>query len=530
MTGTREDLKRYWVLAREHEAAGNLHAAKAAYEAIVELDAGHSIAWVRLSEFARQEGRYRSSHACALQAAEAAKANQRSKSLPYVMQQLLAFDERESVRTLIEGADWSLPHVLEQSAVLSQGLWLADHYDSALRLIDYASTQVPPNHLLAYSRGNVLRYLGRMRAATDEFERCLAISPSYAQAHWSLAYHVPSDPPGSRIHRLKAAQAALPPGTLEQVYLGYALFKELDNLGEVRQAWSVLQDAMCAMRKRVEYDAAQEQRGLSALRNLTNSSFFDTGSVISSRRTPIFIVGMPRTGTTLLDRILSNHSNVASAGELNVFSHAVSQAADCFYELPLDEMSIQKVKTLDFAEVGVIYSQRTLSRYNGATHLIDKNPTNIFNAGFIAKALPNARIICMLRNPMDTCFSNMKELFSGNAFAYSYDVAELATHYVLFKRLVDHWQKMLPGQFQVIDYENLVANPLRTSEEVMRFCGLPFEPQCVDITSNETPVSTASSSQVREAINTRGVGAWRKYENELLPLQSAIQAAHERSQ
>ncbi|MCY7353884.1 MAG: sulfotransferase [Lysobacter sp.] len=524
MTGTREDLKRYWVLAREHEAAGNLHAAKAAYEAIVDIDAGHPIAWVRLSEFARQEGRYRSSHACALQAAAAAKANQRSKSLPYVIQQLLGFDERDAIRTLIEGADWSSPQALEQSAVLSQGLWLADHYDSALRLIDYASTQVPPNHLLAYSRGNVLRYLGRMREATDEFERCLSMSPHYAYAHWSLAYHAPSDRPGERIVRIRQAQDALPDDTLDQVYLGYALFKESDDIGDVDQAWAALQLAARAMRRRLDYDPAQEQRGLSALLQAT-SSVVASRSGTHSGQTPLFIVGMPRSGTTVLDRILGNHSAVASAGELNDFSRALSWEADHFYDVPPSERSTHAAKTVDFSSVGARYLQRTLGRYMGKTHLIDKNPANIFNAGFIAKALPQARIICLLRNPMDTCFSNLKELFSANAFGYSYDLEELADHYLRFRRLVKHWQEMLPGRFHVVEYEALVANPLQTSKEVMQFCGLPFEPGCIDIVSNAAPVSTASSSQVRRPINEHSVGAWQKYAQQLRPLQSKIDAA-----
>lgn len=522
--GMHQDLSRYWALARDHEAAGNMEAARVVYETIVKIDAGHAIAWVRLSDFAREAGRYRASHACALQAAVAVNANRRWKSLPYVIQQLLGFDEREAIRNVIERADWSAPQVLEQSAVLSQGLWLADQYDAALRLIDYASTRVPPNHLLAYSRGNVLKYVGRMSEATDEFERCLAISPHYAYAHWSLAHHTSSDVPGSRIDRVRAAQAALPQGTLEQVYLGYALFKEFDDLGDVDQAWTALQLATGIMRKRIDYDPAQEQRGLSALRDVANAAFVVPNPVAQGDQTPIFIVGMPRSGTTVLDRILSNHSKVASAGEVNIFSRAISWAADYFYDVPAGERSIHAVKAVDFSRVGAMYLQRTADRYAGKTHLIDKNPANIFNVGFIAKALPHARIICLLRNPMDTCFSNLKELFSENVFGYSYDLGELADHYVRFRRLVEHWQEILPDRFHVVEYEVLVANPRRTSEEVMRFCGLSFEPECVDITRNEAPVSTASSSQVRQPINARGVDAWQKYAEQLLPLQSKIQA------
>ena len=409
--------------------------------------------------------------------------------------------------------------------MLSQNLWLADHHDAALRLIDHASSRVPPSHLLAYSRANALKYLGRMEEATEEFERCLAMSPHYAFAHWSLAYHAKADPPGSRIDRVRATQRALPPGTIEQAHLGYALFKELDDIGEVDQAWTELEAASRNMRQRIDYDPDREEQGLSALIDLADADYVAAASSPAGDRTPIFIVGMPRSGTTVLDRILGNHSSVSSAGELNVFSRTLSWVADAFYDVPAGERAIQAVKDADFGQVGSIYLQRTASRYAGKTHLIDKNPANVFNAGFIAKSLPRAKIVCLLRNPMDACFSNLKEAFSGDAYGYSYDLGELADHYIRFRRLVAHWKQVMPDRFHIVEYESLVADPLRASEDVMRFCGLAFEPDCVDITRNVAPVSTASSSQVREPINTRGVDAWRKYARHLQPLESRIREA-----
>lgn len=521
----QQDLSHHWARARDHEAAGDTAAAAAVYQDIVQLDPGHAIAWVRLSDFQRQAGHYRASHACAMQAAGAASAHRRWKSLPYVTQQLLAFDERDAVRDLIRDADWSARDVLEQSAVLGQRLWLADQYDTALGLIDHAGARVPPSHLLAYARGNALRYLGRMQEATDEFERCLAMSPLYAYAHWSLAYHARADVPGSRVDRIRAAQAALPRDTLEQVYLGYALFKELDDLGDVDQAWMALQGAMRLMRARVDYDPGREARGLAALRDLTDAAFVAAGPEGPDEQTPIFIVGMPRSGTTLLDRIIGNHSQVASAGELNAFCRALSWEADRFYDVPAAEHAIQAVRGADFRSIGSAYLSRTASRYAGKGYLIDKNPANFFNGGFIAKALPQAKIVCLLRNPMDTCFSNLKELFSGNAYGYSYDLGELGDHYVRFRRLAEHWQEVMPDRFHVVEYEALVADPSRACEAALRFCGLPFEPGCVDITRNEAPVSTASSSQVREPINSRGIGAWQKYSRQLQPLQARLQTA-----
>ena len=148
---------------------------------------------------------------------------------------------------------------------------------------------------------------------------------------------------------------------------------------------------------------------------------------------------------------------------------------------------------------------------------------NFINAGFIGKALPQARIICLRRGAMDACLSNLKELFSSEAYGYSYDLNELADYYVRFSRMCEHWQQVMPDQFYLLDYESLIADPGAETERVMKFCGLPFEPECIDITANTAPVSTASSSQVRQPINSRGVGAWQRYATYLEPLRSRLE-------
>lgn len=517
----QQNLGRHWARARDHEAAGDMAAAGLVYQTIVNLDPTQAIAWVRLSDFQRQAGHYRAALACAVRAASVASPNARWKSLPYVTQQLLNFDERDAIGAVIEAADWSHSDVLEQSPVLSQRLWLSDHHHLALRLIDHALTRVPPNHLLFYSRANALRHVGRMHEATQAFERCLALSPHYAYAHWSLAHHQKSTLPGSRVDRIRQAKAALPQGSLDQVYLGYALFKELDDAGDTESAWVALAAASKLMRQRTDYDPLREARGVSELSDI-KFQIPQAPPDGTDARVPVFIVGMPRTGTTLLDRILGNHSQVASAGELNAFSRALSWEADYFYDAPSGEQGVQAAVAANPADVGTRYLRHTASRHGDRRWLIDKNPVNAFNAGFIARALPQAKLIWVQRNPMDTCFSNLKELFSGNAYGYSYDQTELADHYLRFEALGEHWQDMLGDRLHVVDYEDLVADPVTVSEAALRFCGLEFEPGCVDITRNAAPVSTASSSQVRQPIHSRGVDAWQKYARQLEPLQARL--------
>lgn len=520
-----QKVAQYWAQAQSHEAARDKQAAKAAYEEVVKLDPSRTAAWLRLSAFATAEDRYRNARLQALNAAKAVSEGSDWKHLPFVTMRLLSFDERNTIRDLIVKADWSHRDVIAQSAVLSQHLWLINEYEAALRLIDEAHRHVRAHPLLSYSRANALRYCGRMEEATAEYERCIALAPDYAHAHWSLAYHQKADPLGSRIDRLKRAKASVAPGSLERIHLCYALFKELDDMGDTDQAWPELEEGAGQMRALIRFDGAEERRRLAALQALTTPEFFRGSDKPTGEREPIFIVGMPRTGTTLLERVLSNHPQVATAGELNDFAQSVSWEHDHFYGGPLHEDSIDRFAATDYPAIGREYSRRTEALASDRGYLIDKNPMNFFNAGFIRKALPQAKIVCLVRNPMDACFSNLKELFSGNAYGYSYDQEELAGHYAGFDALRRHWESAMPEHVHTVRYEDLVTDPAGVSKGVMEFCGLPYAPETIDITRNQTPVSTASSSQVRQPIHTGNLDAWTRYADRLKPLADKLAAA-----
>lgn len=519
------ELAHYWEQAQAYEAARDRQGAMAAYQAMLALDAGQAAAWLRLSALEQGMDRYRAASIDALNAAKAVAERRDWKNLPYVTRRLLAFDERTAVRDLILNADWSHRDIIGQSAVLSQQLWLIEQYDAALRLIDEALRHVRAHHLLSYSRANALRYCGRMDEATAEYERCLELAPDYAYAHWSLAYHQKAVPPGSRIDRLERAKAASAEASLDRVHICYALFKELDDLGDTGRAWRELQEGAGLMKRSIRFDSAEEQRRVSELRHVSSAGFLESADEAGSARAPIFIVGMPRTGTTLLERILSNHEQIATAGELNDFARSMSWEADHFYASPLHEPSLGWLGAIDYAAVGRHYLRRTDPLAGGCGYLIDKNPLNFYNVGLIRKALPQAKIVCMVRDPMDACFSNLKELFSGNAYGYSYDLNDLAEHYIGFDGLRAHWDEAMADHLHTVRYEDLVANPASVVRRVMEFIGLPYAEDSIDITRNTAPVSTASSSQVRQPIHARNLGAWEKYADQLKPLRDRLGAA-----
>lgn len=517
---TPETLEALWQRGQQQEAEGSLDAARVTYMEILAGSPRQVMVQVGLSELEQRAGHYRAARKNALEAAETLALTKRWEGLAFVTANLLLFDERELVRRLVLQSDWNDIRVMRQSAVLSQQLWLCGDEEAALRMLDIAERRGAVDHRLAYSRAIALQHLGRIPEATAAFEECLRIAPNYALAHWSLAYHAPSDPPGARVARIRSA-AARDHEQFERAMLHYALYKELDDAGDREAAWAELEQGAAIMRltlghsahapaaegDAVPWDAAQPE-------SLPNAG---------SGRTPIFIVGMPRTGTTLLSRIVGAHPAVADAGELNALEHSLAENLDRFLEFPLQPDDIARLGGVDPSAIAEGYLRRTRGYYAGnATHLIDKNPMNVFAAGVIAGALPNARILCLERGAMDTCYSNLRQLFQNGAFAYSYDQRQLAERYAGFHELVEHCQARLPANFLTVSYESLVEDPVATARTVMEFCGLDFDPAYVDITRNASPSATASSTQIREPIHMHGVGEWRRYEDKLQPLQARL--------
>jgi hypothetical protein len=236
---------------------------------------------------------------------------------------------------------------------------------------------------------------------------------------------------------------------------------------------------------------------------------------------PIFIVGMPRSGTTLLERILGNHSQVTPAGELADFSRQWRWVTDRHGQRLLDAALVEGAGETDFAEVGRRYLEQSQWRAGGRPYYVDKLPPNFMLAGFIRRALPQAKIVHMTREPMDLCFSNYRALF-GDAFAYSYDLDALAAHHRQYRRLMAHWHAVMPGAIHDVDYAALVQDTEAAMRALLAHCGLPFEAGCLDTAGNPAPVATLSSAQVREPIHGRALGEWKPYAAQLTGLRRAL--------
>ncbi|WP_116810994.1 sulfotransferase family protein [Steroidobacter cummioxidans] len=473
-----------------------------------------------MSRFEQIADRYLTAKEHAWRAAESVRESSSTRLIGYVTARLLEFAEEPAAVSLIESVDWSEPNVISQSAVLAQHLWLAGDYQGALKFLDAMARHVPAHPLLAFTRGNVLRYLGDLEAANTEYERCLAMSPDFADAHWALATHSRAQPPLARVQRIQGALSRVQPNSIEQAHLCYALFREYDAADLRQEAWAALSNGAEIMSRRLAFDSQLEASRLDALIQMPVSlpTRATPGEIV-----PIFIVGMPRTGTTLLDRILGNHSSVQSLGERNDFAAAVSEASGRFFTSPLHGDRGSLLPDLDFKKVGHLYEQRLRRLAPASRFVIDKNPQNLFNLPLILQALPAARVLCLQRDPLDACFSNLKELFQADSYPYSYSLHGLADHCLRVRSWIGHWQKTAPQAVRIVTYEDLVRAPERSTAQVLDFLGLDRQEALHVITRNRTPVSTASSSQVREGIHERGIGAWRRYQRELQPLIERLQ-------
>jgi len=379
----------------------------------------------------------------------------------------------------------------------------------------------------------LLQFDGDLDKACAVLESCLERWPHFGDAAMVLVNLRKQKPEANRLAFVREQLQRLPPhgqkpdAMFVRAEFEYAQFKILDDLKRHEEAWPALARCNALMHELNPYDATGEAAVTDALidmpqpKDRTAATRSSTGS---DGPVPIFIVGMPRSGTTLLDRMLSAHSRVVSAGELIDFWRQLHWQADV---TPARTDGLREVirhsAELDYAELGARYLQQTRWRAQGRAYYIDKLPANIQMVAFIRRALPQAPILHMVRDPIDTCFSNFKAMF-GNVSSYSYDLQALAHYYGEYARLTRHWHDRLPGAMFDVSYASLVRDPESTLRGVLEYCGLALEENCLHPELNASPVATPSSAQVRESIHTRGLGQWRHYAKQLEQLRLAIDA------
>ncbi len=415
-------------------------------------------------------------------------------------------------------------HVLLRAATQLQTL--GEHH-AALGLIERAREVGAHGRVFHFSRAIQLLFNGRLAEAEAELERCVAIEPPLGDGYLHLARSRTQTPSSNHLQAITRALANVAPGGEDHASLEFARYKELEDLQRHDEAWQALARGNALLHAQLPHDSARESALFERLIEVCTPEFLRQQSArIDDGPQPIFVIGMPRSGTTVLERMLCNHSRVESAGELGDFPRALAFATDHVAPVMLDETTVARLPQVDWAEVGRRYLAQTRWRARGKAFYVDKLPRNWMLAGLIHRALPDARIVRLVRDPMDVCFSNWRACFGvAPEFAYAYDLDTLAEHFMLYQRVLTHWQRALPGVILDVDYARLVQDPEATVRDILAFCGLPSEPGCTDLTRNATPVATFSAPQVRQPIHSRSFREWEPYATQLQQLASALSGA-----
>lgn len=403
---------------------------------------------------------------------------------------------------------------------------VGDHA-SAANVFRQATTLAPQQASFRFNFATSLVAAGDVDAAEVELEACLALAPRHGLAHLTLARLRQQSPDSNHVQRLQARLDELADdGDADaRICLAMALAKECDDLGDYDKAFDYLSRGKAAAARGRRYSIERDQ----ALFTAIMSSFPQPSAVAQGCLSdePIFIVGMPRSGTTLVERIISSHPDVHSAGELLNFAISLKQLSGCRSAALVDEATILAARQVDWKQLGEAYLNSTRPASGRTPRFIDKLPHNFLYAGHIAHALPNAKIICMRRNPMDTCLGNFRQLFGANMpfFDYSHDLLDIGRYYVLFDRLMAHWRSVLPGRVLEMEYETLVQSQEASSRALLAFCGLSWHDDCLRFEQNPGAVATASATQVRAPMHRDAIARWKKYGPRLDSLHDLLTAA-----
>ena len=515
------DMQALWQQAHRHAENRDWDQAKACFNAILEQRPDDPAVLTQLSYVCSLAGQYRAARAAALRASSG-----RAPIPPAVLSQLLprlrTFNEAEAFHRLLDGLGppqrMSIPMLVTCAAQLSY----FNEQERALALLDEARAADPDYPATLMSRGQVLTYLARFDEAERDLLRSQARAPEVAQVYWLLSRLRRQTPDRNHVARIRAQLARPGRSPIDVAMLGYALHKELDDLGDYAGAAEALSTACAAKRSTLQYDAAESRRLVDALIAFeAPASAATTPLDAPGARTPLFIVGMHRSGTTLLEQLLDGHSEVRGVGELYDFTARMRYATDHHCRGVIDTTLVERAGGADFDSVGRGYLAGLEWRLGERRCFTDKLPSNFLNIGFICSALPQARILHMVREPMEVCFSNLRELFA-EANPYSYDQLELAAFHHQYQRLMAHWHRQWGGRILDIDYRELTRDPEAVMRRVTAFCGLEFEPSMLDIGARTRGVATASAVQVRQGIVAREQPKWAPYANYLGPLMEAL--------
>jgi len=517
---TQPDLQALWLQALEHFEREEWAASEALCIQLIQHAPHKPLAYAQMARICHALGLTRKATWNAFQASQRA-ANATPRDLLPVAGILIELGENQLAKALlglIDPKTISAPLLLD----LGRNYSVLEDQPRALECIDAARAAGLDGAFIAHMQGIVLSFTGPIDRAVAACEEAVAKAPGYGHAHWSCAQFGRKEGAPERVARMRAALQMEGIDNDDATFLHYGIFKELDTLGDTAGAWDALMAGAAARRSVTHHDIAQEDASYDALIAATTQAWLDARGDVPTDATPIFVVGMPRTGTTLLERILGNHPSIKTCGELNEFRQQAQWVNDQRLTNTLDPGIGEFFGRLDATTLGRRYLAKTAFVAEGNRFFVDKHPMNFLWVGAILKAIPHAKVIHLRRHPLDSCFSNLKECFAHNYYPYSYQLDELAAHYRNYARLMRHWHAIAPGRILDVRYEDLAAQPDVEARRVQAYLGLPEVEGVTDILANKTITTTASTLQLRQPIHTRNIAGWKRYARGLAPLEAQL--------
>lgn len=397
--------------------------------------------------------------------------------------------------------------------------------EEAKDLYAQLANNAPADHLIPISQGHIFNAIGERENAVAAFQRCISLKPAHGDSYWSLAntksYRFDDDEIAS-MQKIEESDAL---STLDRVQICFALGKALEDKNLFDDAFNYYDRGNSLKLPTTHYDPVQLRKRVQAQIDVCTSELFESRQHVGVQNIdPIFIVGLPRAGSTLLEQILASHSQVDGTMEL----HNVLDLAKRLRGRDADQDGTPRYPAilgdLDndlFAQFGAQFIDQTRI-YRGSGQLfIDKMPNNFFHIGLIKLILPNAKIIDARRHPMACCFSGYKQLF-GEGQEFSYGLSQIGEYYKEYVRLMAHWDAVLPGHVLRVNHEDVVADLETQVHRILDYCGLEFESACLEFHKTERTVRTPSAEQVRQPIYTSGLEQWKNFEHYLAPLKEAL--------
>ncbi len=499
--------------ALEHERSGDPQTAEMIYRDILKKDPRHVEAARLLASIAATHKRFREAEIFLLRVVELAPDYTRAwVDLTNVQRELDKFNEAiESASRVLQLA----PESPESHMVYASAIGMAGDHEGAIAAYQRALEYAPQRAGVFCGMAHHQKTIGQQDEAINSYRQAIAFKPDHAEAYWSLANLKTfrfTDAEVDAMHELLKSDD-LSDEARSQVH--NALGLEYEGRKDYAQAFENFDSCNQVRRKLESYDPVETESTQNRIIDLFNAEFINRNAgVAPSPVTPIFVVGLPRSGSTLIEQILASHSQVDGTHELGDLSRAVQSVRRRSRKHSRFPEALTNLNNDEWRSIGEEYLRRTEIFRSGAPYFVDKNPNNFIYAGVLKLALPNCKIINARRHPLDSCFGSFKQLFaSGQPFTY--DMTELGEYYLQYVHLLDHWHEVMPGFILDVQYEAVVADLDSAVQRILDYCGLPFEEQCLRFHETERAVKTASSEQVRRPIYSSSVNLWRNYEAHL---------------